>query len=467
MKKLFTSFVAALALVFVVGSSLVSAANKYPIVLVHGCGGWGPGDFFNIPYWGSLQGDFISKLKAEGHEVYAVGVGKFSSDWDRAVEIYAQLKGGRVDYGANHAAKHGHERYGRTYPGLFPKWGEVIDGQLQKVHLIGHSQGGTTIRMLAQLLNTGTKGVEIQEDPNGHPLWAGGKDWVHSITGLSAPFQGSTLTEYVKPGLEGVETFVATVAAIYGIVGDLDATFYDPVMDQWGIAKKQPNESFKDYFKRLPTSKLYQPGVEDNSATSLSIDGAKKQNSWIKTLPQVYHYTFVSEATFNFRDFKLRKIALPNPTVTNPVMLPLATMLGSHDTVKRGFSEAWLANDGFVPTIAQLGDGVAPVINFDGKSVRGQWVRFKTMTLDHWGAIGANPLQKVYSMYSAHAKLLADLPSHEKPNGRMLSDDSNAGNVTESDVDVHEAPSDIIQAIIDAQKELLPPADLPPEVQDP
>ena len=41
-------------------------------------------------------------------------VSAFGSNYDRAVELYYYIKGGRVDYGAAHAAKYGHERYGKN-----------------------------------------------------------------------------------------------------------------------------------------------------------------------------------------------------------------------------------------------------------------------------------------------------------------------------------------------------------------
>ena len=39
-----------------------------------------------------------------------------------AVELYYYIKGGTVDYGAAHAAKYGHERYGKTYEGVYKDW---------------------------------------------------------------------------------------------------------------------------------------------------------------------------------------------------------------------------------------------------------------------------------------------------------------------------------------------------------
>jgi triacylglycerol esterase/lipase EstA (alpha/beta hydrolase family) len=63
------------------------------------------------------------------------------------VELFWQIKGGRVDYGAKHAERHGHARFGRTFPGLYPRWDAA-----HPVHLIGHSMGGQTARMLVQML---------------------------------------------------------------------------------------------------------------------------------------------------------------------------------------------------------------------------------------------------------------------------------------------------------------------------
>lgn len=67
------------------------------------------------------------------------------SNYDRAVELYYYIKGGRVDYGAAHAAKYGHERYGK-HTKEFTK-----TETRQKVHLVGHSMGGQTIRQFRRI----------------------------------------------------------------------------------------------------------------------------------------------------------------------------------------------------------------------------------------------------------------------------------------------------------------------------
>ncbi|KAL4106418.1 hypothetical protein PRIC1_004469 [Phytophthora ramorum] len=114
----------AFLLLIVTSPLAVLGGNSYPIVLVHGFGGWGRDEFFGFKYWGGLQGDFQEDLEKQGYSVYTASIGPFSSNWDRACELYAQIKGGLVDYGEKHSAAHGHARYGRNYTALYPPWGE-------------------------------------------------------------------------------------------------------------------------------------------------------------------------------------------------------------------------------------------------------------------------------------------------------------------------------------------------------
>ena len=78
------------------------AQNTYPIVLVHGFMGWGEDEMGGYRYWGGRQ-DYAQMLRDEGHTVFTVSIGPVSSNWERAVEVYTQLKGGQVDYGKAHA----------------------------------------------------------------------------------------------------------------------------------------------------------------------------------------------------------------------------------------------------------------------------------------------------------------------------------------------------------------------------
>ena len=140
--------------------------NNYPIILVNGFAGWGREEMLGVKYWGGVH-DIQEDLKRNGYTVHTAAVGPVSSNWDRACELYAQISGGTVDYGAVHAEKHGHNRFGRTYSGFAPNWSET-----NKVHLVGHSMGGQTIRTLVQLLKEGSfeekNYVKITQTPKYH-----------------------------------------------------------------------------------------------------------------------------------------------------------------------------------------------------------------------------------------------------------------------------------------------------------
>ncbi|PWZ47633.1 triacylglycerol lipase, partial [Staphylococcus pseudintermedius] len=86
-------------------------------------------------------------LEENGYNTYEASVSAFGSNHDRAVELYYYIKGGTVDYGAAHAAKYGHSRYGKTYEGIDKDWKPG-----KKIHLVGHSMGGQTIRQLEEYL---------------------------------------------------------------------------------------------------------------------------------------------------------------------------------------------------------------------------------------------------------------------------------------------------------------------------
>ena len=84
--------------------SFAAPGNRYPMVLVHGFTGWGPGEMGNIHYWGGHD-SLTAILSAAGYPAYEGVVGPLASNWDRACELYAYIKGGRVDYGAAHARR--------------------------------------------------------------------------------------------------------------------------------------------------------------------------------------------------------------------------------------------------------------------------------------------------------------------------------------------------------------------------
>ena len=86
-------------------------------IFVHGLSGWGSYDaaYQRMPYWGMRGGDLMAWLRDQGFDCRAASVAPTGSAWDRACELYAQLAGPRVDYGAAHSRRYLHNRFGRDF----------------------------------------------------------------------------------------------------------------------------------------------------------------------------------------------------------------------------------------------------------------------------------------------------------------------------------------------------------------
>uniref|UniRef100_A0AAV1UF14 Lipase-like C-terminal domain-containing protein n=1 Tax=Peronospora matthiolae TaxID=2874970 RepID=A0AAV1UF14_9STRA len=401
------------------------ATNSYPIVLVGGFFAWSRDELSGFRYWGGIQGDFQNELTARGYTVYTAAVGPFSSNWDRACELYALIKGGQVDYGQNHSATHNHLRFGRNYTGLYTRWGTVnADGSINKVHIMGHSMGGQTARMLTQMLEHGTGGAPIEEDPSSHPLFSGGKSWVHSITTISTPNQGTTLADGFSVIGDSVKDLLAGVLSVVGIFGTKTEMFYDAKLDQWGIASKQPGEMLKAYLNRVYSSSIFDPSFRDFSLWSLSTRGAKEEATWVTILSDVYYYSYTTVATFETRDWFFRKISLPHLLSVTLALAPSAVFVGGRyapDVLK--LPTEWQPNDGVVNSISMASDGIGSVVAFTGSSHLGTWNLLPQLNrLDHLGMIGFTLHTQVLKLYEGHAALLASLPTTS--GARRLQSDS-------------------------------------------
>ncbi|GLD98860.1 hypothetical protein PINS_up007578 [Pythium insidiosum] len=417
----------------------VDAQNAFPIILVHGFAGQ-PVDANGTQYWGRRHGDFADELRKLGHDVFVANIGPLSSNWDRACELYAQIKGGRVDYGANHSDRFGHERFGRTYPGLYPQWGETVDGQVCKVHLVGHSMGGTTSRMLAQLLAHGTDGAPTQEDATSHPLFTGGKHWVHSITTISTPNQGSTLVDAIETFGDAIEDVVATWFAVRGAKGEPITGSYDAQLDQWSLQPRRKNESVAQYIRRVFKSKMFAPGFQDSVVWSLSTTGARAENAWVTTLPSVFYFSVVNHCSMLEYDANQKPVrARPKGCASFELSTTAAFIGSSFTTTTRKFPSTWLANDGAVNAASMVSDGRGPVVAYEGVSTPGHWMTLPPLLrMDHTAIVGSQRDVNPIELYVSLAALLADLPVVD-------GDSAQRG---------HSAPDEIASALLRAIKRL-------------
>jgi triacylglycerol lipase len=388
----------------------VYADSSDTIVLIHGFLGWGRSEMFEVKYWGGIGRDYEEILNKAGYETVSVAVGPVSSNWDRAIEAYYQLKGGCVDYGFAHAKKYGHERFGRCYEKpLLPQWGKK-----NKINIIAHSQGGQTARLLVHLLEFGSDeektatGLELAE------IFKGNHPWVKSVTTLATPHNGTTLTKGVSiMTLNMAEKIIKGIAGLVNASDTLSAV-YDYKLDQWGL-KMQTGQTYKSYLSMVKNSPILEASAnKDLASWDLSPEGARELNSWVKTSQNVYYFSVSTDSTE-----KNESSADEYPIITNALILfPSAIWLGIYRNMdpKEGeikIDDAWAKNDGVVNTVSMKGPEGSKIETYNGKAKKGVWEDMGTWsTWDHMDIIGHtwmwNLLDKrnPKDFYLDHAKFL-------------------------------------------------------------
>ncbi|MBL0387772.1 lipase [Tumebacillus sp. ITR2] len=388
-------------------SAATTRQNYAPIVLVHGFSGWGRDEMLGYKYWGGFT-DIQEDLKNYNYTTYTAAVGPVSSNWERACELYAEIKGGTVDYGAAHAKKYGVSRYGRTYPGMFPQWGDVnpTTGKINKVNLVGHSMGGQTIRTLIQLLENGSPD-EIASTPSDQlsPLFNGKKkSWVLSATSIATPHDGTTLTNGVEGIVPHAQQIIGTASSIGGLIGE---PVYDFKLDQFGL-KRQPGESFSSYSDRVYNSPIW-TSTHDTAQWDLSPDGAKELNSWVKAQPDVYYFSWSTDDTF----YNLLTGHQDPWADMNLPLQPLSFFLGSYTRNQTGHvvtGSSWWKNDGVVNTISMNGPKLGStdsIVTYNGTPQIGKWNSMGTLPYDHLQAVGVG----IYDMRDWYRNLATQLGS--------------------------------------------------------
>ncbi len=390
---------------------------QYPYVLVHGLGGWGSGDGINrtAQYWGADTGDLVEYLGSEGYVVCAPSVGPVSSAWDRACELYAQLTGTTVDYGAAHAAQHNHARFGRSYSQpLVANWGGREHGfQRVKVNLVGHSFGGATVRLLTSLLAFGSEAEQAATGKETSGLFTGGKGgWVNSVTTLCAPHNGSSLTCVLGTlgGIVGISDPTQLLAnlcfALAGAATPLAGT-YDFMLDQFGISQTAGTADSL----RQAVSMLTAQG-NDHAGYDLSPDGAKALNDTIRTVKGVYYFSYSYCTT---QQGKLLGGQVP-VAGTLPVLLPFATAMGMYRGTTPGGIEItadWQPNDGLVSVVsarcpAGEPNSAVPEQADDARAYhKGVWYVEETLPGDHGTVIGLHAdTEATHAFWNAHLSLV-------------------------------------------------------------
>ena len=361
------------------------------VIFVHGMLGWGPADFFGLlPYWGRALPCFGPQLHA--HEAKC---GPVSSLHDRACELFAQIHGARVDYGAEHSEKAGHARFSRDYTGLgfAPDWSAK-----NPVVLIGHSAGATTCLALQKLLS---------ED-----FWGVGStaDWIEAVVSIAGCLNGSLLAYRICDDATGRMTGRPSdlVASGLGVASALLALgkrpLYDFHLEHWTDGR--------DGGLRALDATEFVSG-DDNLAHDTTLQGAQALARDFVCAPETYYFSFVACATKDDhspdRDMSLRLRRLSRYQANRPdfAAAPIEGW-GEGDLA----IDRWRANDGVISSISQRYPIGAPVggegiFDREGGFTPGCWY-FENLNdalgapFDHLDAVHGGPTKLSRASRRAH-----------------------------------------------------------------
>ena len=344
--------------------------KKLQYIFVHGLVGWGSYDKANksMPYWGMRGGDLMKVLRSRGFDCYAASVDPLGSAWDRACELYAQIAGARTDYGKAHSRRYRHERFGKDFSDcpLIPEWNTDT-----RLVLLGHSFGGTTIRLFSELLAHGDE--EEKQSGEVSPLFAGGiGERVHSIAALASPMNGTTAYE----------------------------TNEDPFFDLSSVRIPLWSKAFRTVMIQGTKPKPDGRDESDYANFDMHLDHAAELNRRISVLPHVYYYSVPFSMSEKSADGTFR----PKKRM-EPLFVVSSCQIGAY----RGctpdgimIDENWLENDGIVNTISERAPFHDPQKEYDPDHIEpGVWNVLPTVRGDHmWpqgGMVYKHDIRKFYT----------------------------------------------------------------------
>lgn len=368
--------------------------NNYPFVFIHGMLGFGEGEAVNdyAPYWGMLSGGLVDMLRSEGKEAYAPSISSLGSAWDRACEIYAQIVGGTVDYGEAHSKKYGHKRFGRTYEtALIPDWGKLdAAGKLKKIHILGHSFGGATVRMFSQLMTYGSPEERATTKKDLSPFFEGGHgDWIQSVTTVAGPHNGTTVITAIGvllPILKAITFF-----GFAGVMGNTAANkIYDMSLDQWGITsdpRKKPN-----MLNMLKFGKIIKAmNSKDNLYYDLSLRGARDLNEVFEPNKEAYLFSISTSNSMVTKNGNHRMKA--SSFVPFWLTGNLVGKAKYDKSVGEELDYTWLESDGASNTASALHPDDEPFTYYadnHGKAEKGIWNVMPVYQGDHMDVVGGS-----------------------------------------------------------------------------
>lgn len=335
--------------------------SRMIFVFVHGAGGWGSYDAIDrfLPYWGMFTGSLIDYLNQKGFACVSASVSPNGSPWVRACELFAEIAGRRVDYGVHYSETMHTGRFGADYTdrALIKDWSDDV-----KLVLIGHSMGGTTVRLLAHLLAYGDEEEQNHTEPEGlSDLFKGGYgSRIHTIVTLASPSNGASSLDMLN----------------------------DPEFDVSKV--KVPLWSRVTLYLlslRLNTGRKRKKGEAPKERIS-NIDRTLAQNEKIATLPHVYYFSIPCCSTAEQEDGTHK----PVRGKTEILYYARAMQIGAYQgKTPDGFAvdKNWRANDGLVNTVSAKAPLYAPQKTFDRSCIeKGIWNIMPVFDGDHMSVQG-------------------------------------------------------------------------------
>lgn len=329
---------------------MIDKRSSYPVILVPGVLGYGDDNKLSkvVPYFGTMSASVAKTVRSLDVDCFTASFTPNAGIWERTCELYAQIAGGTVDYGAAYSKRYGKPRFGKTYEGFVGDWGTTNEfGKYKKVTLIAHGFGAPVARMLAYLMAFGSQ-KEQAEGGELSPLFAGGNGKaVHAVVTLAGNNDGTTLIQALEDKMPGITKKMA------GLFFKMSEDYFT-------------DEDVEEYLQRSRTNLFYEMGL----------DGMADFNKRLETNPDTYYFAYSAEATRDYGrllpERKIRKYENPftsksyrraqenRPELTLPDLrhggLPVAPTAALIGTYKNYLADAPLAtpvlhpNDGFINT---------------------------------------------------------------------------------------------------------------------
>lgn len=389
--------------------------KSYPYIFVHGFLGWGEDEGIDqdLSYWGATACDLIKNINEAGYECYDASVGPLSSNWDRACELYAQLMGTTVDYGAAHAQEHNHSRYGRTYDKpIIEGWGQKDEnGLINKINLIGHSFGGNTIRLLETLLAHGSEEERKAAPDDVSPLFVGGKrDYINSLVTVATPNNGTTLY-YIADHLNIAYLMTIMAYTYAGVMGRSPLNGYvDFHLEQFGLTNIPGETPSEKHI--LEAMFVMLQHWEDTAMYDLSPDGVLELNNRSTLDPHTYYFSYAFDTT---KKNPFNDSYVPIASTFAPLQ-PFSGMIGSYpeNTISDyPIDESWLPNDGLVSVVSALYPMDDAHTDYDPDNIQsGIWNVMPVSRGDHGNAIGIGVSEEItMELYLDMIEMIESLPA--------------------------------------------------------